>query len=56
MELIGIEDVMQLCGCCRAVATRLLHEKGCPTLPRRKGQPYKVEKSAFIAWVKGAQV
>ncbi len=52
MEIIGIEEVMKLLGCGRPTATRLLNTKGCPTLPRKKGQTFKVEKNAFMAWVK----
>ena len=40
MEIIGIEEVMKLLGV------------GRPTLPRKKGQTFKVDKAAFLAWVK----
>ncbi len=52
MEIIGIEEVMKLLGCGRPTATRILNTKGCPTLPRKKGQTFKIEKQAFLAWIK----
>ena len=52
MEIIGIEEVMKLLGVGRPTATRILSTKGCPTLPRKKGQTFRVDKAAFLAWVK----
>lgn len=51
MELIGIDEVMSICKVGRATATRLLSCKSCPTLPRKKGQPYRVDKDAFDRWL-----
>ena len=50
-ELLGIKEIMQLLGVGRPKATYLLTQPGCPTLPRRKGMPYLVEKEAFIKWL-----
>lgn len=50
MELIGIKEIMALLHCSRPWATHLLSQPDCPTLPRRKGQQYRVRKGAFIAW------
>lgn len=51
VDLIGIEDVMKMLGIGRVTATRLLNTDGCPTLPRKKGSPYLVEKEAFVRWL-----
>jgi len=53
LKLIGIEDVMALCGCSRKYATKMLQDKTCPTLPRKKGQPYRIPQAAFIDWLSG---
>lgn len=53
LKLIGIEDVMALCGCSRKYATKMLSDKTCPTLPRKKGQPYRIPQAAFIDWLSG---
>lgn len=50
MELIGVEEIMEMLHIGRPMATRLLQEKSCPTLPRIKGQKYRVVKNEFIAW------
>lgn len=50
MELIGVEEIMEMLNIGRPMATRLLQEKSCPTLPRYKGQKYRVIKNEFIAW------
>lgn len=50
-ELLGVSDIMKLLGVGRPKATYLLNQPGCPTLPRRKGMPYLVEKEAFIKWL-----
>lgn len=51
VQLIGIGEVMTMLGIGRPTATRLLQQEDCPTLPRRKGMPYLVEKEAFIRWL-----
>ena len=50
MELIGIKEVMALLKCSREMATHLLSQEDCPTLPRKKGQQYRVRKDAFLSW------
>lgn len=42
---------MALTGLGRKTITRFLNTKGCPVLPRRKGQPYKIPKEKFVTWV-----
>ena len=51
-EIIGIEDVMKLYSIGRHTATRYLSMKSCPTMPRRKGQKYQVERHAFEEWLR----
>lgn len=55
MELLGVKEVCDLLGVGRKTATHLLANKHCPTLPRKKGQTYRVEKEAFVAWIKGEE-
>lgn len=50
-RIIGIKEVMALCGVGKDTATLWLSQKSCPTLPRRKGAPYKVSEQAFMAWL-----
>lgn len=50
--IIGIEEVMKLTGVGRLTATRYLNTKGCPTLPRVKGAPYRVDQDAFLKWLR----
>lgn len=52
LELIGLKDVMEMLHVGEKVATHILNMPGCPTLPRRKGQKYRVRKEAFINWFK----
>ncbi|MBR2999688.1 MAG: helix-turn-helix domain-containing protein [Oscillospiraceae bacterium] len=49
-EMWGVKDVMAYLGVGRATATRILHMRGCPTLPREKFGSYRVRKEAFIRW------
>ena len=52
MELLGIEDIMQLFDIGREAATAIANMPGCPCLPRRKGQTYRIPKDAFLAWIR----
>ncbi|MCR5420474.1 MAG: helix-turn-helix domain-containing protein [Lachnospiraceae bacterium] len=54
IELLTIKDVMELLHIGKYTATRILHKKGCPMLPRKKGEKYLVLKDEFIEWVKFA--
>ena len=49
--IIGIEEAMQITGLGRKTITRYLNTKGCPVLPRRKGQNYQIPKESFIKWL-----
>lgn len=51
-RIIGVEDVMQICGVGRATATRYLNRRDCPTLPRVKNSPYRVSEQAFLRWLR----
>lgn len=51
MELLTINDVMEMLGIGKTLATRLLKKTGCPLLPRRKGGKMLVPKEAFINWM-----
>lgn len=52
IKLIGVEEVMALLGVGRRKATEILSMKGCPILPRKKGEPYLVREEAFVEWFK----
>lgn len=52
MKILGIEDVMREYGLSRKYATKLLNTKGCPVLPRVKGQKYRVSQEGFEEWLK----
>ncbi len=51
-DIITLEDICEIYGFTRKQATQYLNTKGCPVLPRKKGQPYKVVKSEFDEWLK----
>lgn len=51
MELLTLEDIMQMLGISRRMATRILTMKGCPVLPRTKGGKYLVPRDSFIRWL-----
>lgn len=51
MRILGIEEVMREYGLSRKYATRLLNKKGCPVLPRVKGQKYRVSQEGFEEWL-----
>lgn len=50
--IIGMNDILELYHITRKQATRLLNLKGCPTLPRSPGEPYRVIKDEFEAWLR----
>ena len=50
MELIGVEEVMAITRLGRAKVTRLLNDKTCPIVPRTKGEPYLIDRKAFMDW------
>lgn len=50
-EFISIEEVMKIYGLSKKYTTKLLNTKGCPVLPRRKGQKYRVNKVKFAEWL-----
>ena len=50
MELIGVEEVMAITLLGRAKVTRLLNDKTCPIVPRTKGEPYLIDRKAFMDW------
>ena len=52
ITIIGMRDIMDLYGFSRKEATRLLNIKGCPVLPRGSGQPYRIVKEEFEAWLR----
>ena len=52
IEIIGMTEVIELYGFSRKEATRLLNTKGCPVLPRRSGQPYRIVKEEFENWLR----
>ena len=50
--IVSIEDIMKTYGFGRKYATKLLNTKGCPILPRVKGQRYRVPKEEFETWLR----
>lgn len=52
-ELLRITDVMDYLHVGRRKATEILNRKGCPKLPRHKGQTFLVPRQAFEEWVAG---
>lgn len=55
LELLGVEDIMAMTGVSRYTVTRWLQDPSCPTRPRRKNSPYKIEKEAFMSWLRSGQ-
>lgn len=53
MELIGIKDIMELLQVSRREADRIASLPGCPCLPRVKGGKVRIQKEAFLEWIKG---
>lgn len=51
MKLIGLNGVRQLLGCSKEEAVYILNQKGCPTLPREKGQRYRIFDEDLIGWL-----
>ena len=47
------KDVMELLGVGEKTATHILNMEGCPVLPRKKGQKFRVPKTAFLKWWEG---
>ena len=50
-QIWSIRDVMEYLGVSRKAATAILNTKGCPVVPRMKGQKYLVFRDAFLEWV-----
>ena len=53
VEIIGIEEIMREYGMSRQLATRLLNNPRCKTLPRGKGQPYKIARTSWEKFLLG---
>ena len=56
ITIISLKDVMELYGFSRKQATRLLNTKGCPVLPRRDGDNYRVIQDEFEQWLRSRKV
>lgn len=56
ITIISLKDVMNLYGLSRKQATRLLNTKGCPVLPRRDGDNYRIVKEEFELWLRSRTV
>jgi len=50
-KIITITEAMELTGLSRKKITALLNVKGCPLLPRQKGQTYQIPRERFMEWV-----
>ncbi len=51
-DIITFSEIREIYGFSQREAVRYLNTRGCPVLPRKKGQPYKVVKSEFDEWLK----
>ena len=49
--ILTTKDIMRIYGLTRKIATQLLSNESCPTLPRSKNQPYMIYKTAWEAWL-----
>ncbi|WP_312353940.1 hypothetical protein [Aminipila sp.] len=56
LEIIGIEEIMADYKLKRAQATNYLNTKGCPVLPRKKHEPYRVVRHKFEEWMENQKV
>ena len=56
ITIIGMKEVMDLYGLSRKQATRLLNTKGCPVLPRRDGDNYRIVQEEFEYWLRTRRV
>lgn len=52
LEIITLDQIVNDYGFTRRQATKYLNKKGCPVLPRKKNQPYKVVRCEFEEWLK----
>lgn len=48
---ISFEECRQEFGLSKDKLRELLNRKGCPMLPRRKGQNYQINKVKFSEWL-----
>jgi len=53
IEIIGLREVMELTGLGKKAAIKLLKNKNCPLLPRKRGQKYLINKASFIRFLEG---
>jgi hypothetical protein len=51
VAFITFDEVRAQFGLTYWEARKLLNMKGCPILPRKKGQTYKVNKDRFEEWL-----
>lgn len=49
----GVQEVMNYTGMSRKAVIRLLNTKGCPVMPRKKKEKFRVPREAFIKWIEG---
>lgn len=53
IEILTLEQIMREYGMSRQLATRLLNNPKCRTLPRGKGEPYRVARSSWERFLQG---
>jgi hypothetical protein len=51
IEILNFEEIVKQYNLTASEVLRFLNLKGCPTLPRKKGQPYKIIKSRWEEWL-----
>lgn len=56
LEIIGVPEIMGLYGFSYGYTYDLLHQKGCPVLPRKRNQKIRVIKSEFEKWLMSQKV
>lgn len=53
MEILTLEQICKEYGMSRQLATRLLNNPRCKTLPRGKGQPYRIARASWERFLQG---
>lgn len=51
MRIIGLKEVAEKLDVSYKEATRICRMEGCPTLPRGKGQTFRIPEEAFDKWI-----
>lgn len=52
IEIITAKDIIEIYGFPWNYTYKLLQTKGCPILPRKRNQPYRLIKDEFEKWLR----